>query len=141
LKIIFYSPSFAFKTVENHLSLSPCTSVCPSVYLSTRLCVTRLKSRNQHKLDTLFFVCLLGVNASTYFGRYSPIFRRLCTDAMWCSYVRRMCVDYVQVAVQPQLARTGLRYSKVLSDNKCQVPIAVTMKIAVFWDLTPCSLA
>jgi hypothetical protein len=25
---------------------------------------------NQHQLDTLFLVCLLGVNASTCFGRY-----------------------------------------------------------------------
>jgi hypothetical protein len=55
--------------------------------------------RNQHQLDTLFLVCLLGVNASTCFERYSPIFRRLCTVANWCNYVRRMCVDCVQVAV------------------------------------------
>jgi hypothetical protein len=27
------------------------------------------------------------------------VFRRLCTNAIWCNYVRRMCVDYVQVAV------------------------------------------
>jgi hypothetical protein len=54
---------------------------------------------NQHQLDTLFLVCLLRVNASTCFGRYSPIFRRLCTGAIWCNYVRRMCVDCVQVAV------------------------------------------
>jgi hypothetical protein len=55
---------------------------------------------NQRQLDTLFLVFLLGVNASTRFERYSPIFRRLCTDAMWCNYVRRMCVDCVQVAVE-----------------------------------------
>jgi hypothetical protein len=61
---------------------------------------------NQHQLDTLFLVYLLGVNASTCFGRYSPIFRRLCTDAIWCNYVRRMCVDCVQVAVGPQPARS-----------------------------------
>jgi hypothetical protein len=60
----------------------------------------RLDCRNQaHQLDTLFLVCLLAVNVSTCFGRYSPIFRRLCTDAIWCNYVRRMCVDCVQVAV------------------------------------------
>jgi hypothetical protein len=53
---------------------------------------------NQHQLDTLSLVCLLGVKAPKCFGRYSPIFRRICTDAIWCNYVRRMCVDYVQVA-------------------------------------------
>jgi hypothetical protein len=37
---------------------------------------------NQHQLHTLFLVCLLGVNASTCFGRYWPIFRRFCTDAV-----------------------------------------------------------
>jgi hypothetical protein len=52
---------------------------------------------NQHQLDTLFLVCLLGVNASTCFGRYSSIFKRLFTDAIWYNYLRRMCVDYVQV--------------------------------------------
>jgi hypothetical protein len=59
---------------------------------------------NQHQINTLFLVCLLGVNASTCFGRYAPIFRRFCTNAIWCNYVRRMCVDYVQVAVEPQPA-------------------------------------
>jgi hypothetical protein len=49
---------------------------------------------NQHQLDTSFLVCLLGFNASTCFGRYSPIFRRLCTDDIWCIYVRRMFVNY-----------------------------------------------
>jgi hypothetical protein len=53
--------------------------------------------RNQHQLDTHFLVCLLGVSASTCFGRYSPIFRRLCTNAVWC--------NCVQVAVEPQSAR------------------------------------
>jgi hypothetical protein len=42
---------------------------------------------NQHQLDTFFLVCLLRVNASTCFGHYSPIFRRLCTDAIWCNYM------------------------------------------------------
>jgi hypothetical protein len=55
---------------------------------------------NQHQLYTLFLVCLLSVNVSICFGRYSPIFRRLCTVAIWCNYVRRMCVDCVQVAVR-----------------------------------------
>jgi hypothetical protein len=54
---------------------------------------------DQHQLDTLSLVCLLSANASTCFGRYSPIFRRLCTDAVLCNCVRRMCVDYVKVAV------------------------------------------
>jgi hypothetical protein len=62
--------------------------------------------RNQHQLNTLFLVCLLGVNASTCFGRYSLIFRKLCTDAFWCNYVSRMCVDYVPVVVEPQPARS-----------------------------------
>jgi hypothetical protein len=48
---------------------------------------------NQHQLDTLSLDCLLGVSASTCFGRYSSTFRRLCTDAIWCNCVRRMCVD------------------------------------------------
>jgi hypothetical protein len=43
---------------------------------------------NQHQLDTLFLVCLLEVNAATCFGRYSSIFMRPCTDAVWCNYVR-----------------------------------------------------
>jgi hypothetical protein len=54
---------------------------------------------NQHQLDTVLLVCVLRVNASTCFGRYSLIFRRLCTDAIWCNYVRRMCVECVQVTV------------------------------------------
>jgi hypothetical protein len=37
---------------------------------------------NQHQLDALFLVCVLEVNTPTCFGRYSPIFRRLCTDAI-----------------------------------------------------------
>jgi hypothetical protein len=51
---------------------------------------------NQHQLDTLFLVCLLRVSASTCFGRYSPIFRRLCTVAIWCNCVRKMCVGGVR---------------------------------------------
>jgi hypothetical protein len=54
---------------------------------------------NQHLLETLPLVCLLGVNASTRCGRYLPIFRRLCTVAIWCNCVRGMCVDCVLVAV------------------------------------------
>jgi hypothetical protein len=56
---------------------------------------------NQHQLDTLFLVCLLGVNASTFFGQYMPIFKRLFTVAIWCNCMCRMCVDCVQVAVAP----------------------------------------
>jgi hypothetical protein len=48
---------------------------------------------NQRLLDAIFLVCLLGANASTCFGRYSSIFRRFSIDAVWCNYVRRMCVD------------------------------------------------
>jgi hypothetical protein len=40
-------------------------------------------SMSQHQIDTLSLVCLLRVNASTCFGRYWPIFRRLCTVAIW----------------------------------------------------------
>jgi hypothetical protein len=64
---------------------------------------------NQHQLDTLFLVCLLGVNASTCFGRYSFIFTRLCTAAVWCNCVRRVCVDCVQVAVEPARSQHILR--------------------------------
>jgi hypothetical protein len=42
---------------------------------------------NQHQLDTLSFVCL-RVNACTCFGRYSSIFSRLCTVAVWCNCVQ-----------------------------------------------------
>jgi hypothetical protein len=69
---------------------------------------------NQHQLDTLFLVCLLGVKASTCCGRYLPIFRRLCTDAVWCNYVRRMCVDYLHVVnTHPtqQLCRASWRWA------------------------------
>jgi hypothetical protein len=62
--------------------------------------------RNEHQLDTLFLVCLLEFNASTCFGRYSPIFTRLCADVIWCNCVCRMCVDYMQFAVEPQTARS-----------------------------------
>jgi hypothetical protein len=54
---------------------------------------------NQHQLYTLFLVSWWRVNASTCFGRYSPIIRKLCTFAIWCNCVRRMCVDCVQNAV------------------------------------------
>jgi hypothetical protein len=39
---------------------------------------------------------LLRVNASTCFGRYSPIFRRVCTSAIWCNCVCRRCVECTQ---------------------------------------------
>jgi hypothetical protein len=70
---------------------------------------------NQHEFDTLSLACLLTVSASTCFGRYSPIFRRLCQDATWCNYVRRMCVDCVQVAVEPQTERRNL-HNEELND-------------------------
>jgi hypothetical protein len=50
----------------------------------------KLTLMNQHQLDTLFLFCLWRVNASTCFGHYSPIFRRFCTVAIWCNYVRRI---------------------------------------------------
>jgi hypothetical protein len=56
---------------------------------------------NQLQLDTLFLVYILKVNASTCFGRYSRIFRGLCTEAIWCNCVRRMCVVCVPVVVVP----------------------------------------
>jgi hypothetical protein len=62
------------------------------------LCCTSRKLNiclmNQHQIDKLFLVCLLGVSASTCFGRYSPIFRGLCTDSVWCNYVRRMSICF-----------------------------------------------
>jgi hypothetical protein len=67
--------------------------------LDALLTVHRGTLMNQHQLDTLFLVCLLRFSASTCFGRYWPIFRRLCTVAVWCNCVRRMCVDCVQFAV------------------------------------------
>jgi hypothetical protein len=48
---------------------------------------------NQHQLDTLLWVRLLRANASTCFGRYSPIFRRLCRVAIWCNWVRSQQVS------------------------------------------------
>jgi hypothetical protein len=84
---------------------------------------------NHHQLGTLFLVCLLGVSASTCFGRYSPIFRRLCTDAVWCNYVRRMCVDYMHhgdVTIHPiwtSFKRTLLQRS--LPNVTCVIPVAV----------------
>jgi hypothetical protein len=49
---------------------------------------------------TMCSLCWNGVNACTCFGRYSPIFRRLCRDAICCNYVRKICVVYMQVAVE-----------------------------------------
>jgi hypothetical protein len=54
---------------------------------------------NQHQLDTLPLVYFIKSQCLYMFGRYSPIFRRLYTNAIWCNCVRRMCVDCVQVAV------------------------------------------
>jgi hypothetical protein len=47
------------------------------------------------------FVCVLRVNASTCYGRYS-----LCTDVIWCNCVRRVCVDCVHVTEELQLTHT-----------------------------------
>jgi hypothetical protein len=49
----------------------------------------------------------LRVNASKCFGRYSIIFRGLCTVALWCNCVRRICVDCVRPA-RSQLAYPGI---------------------------------
>jgi hypothetical protein len=76
------------------------------IFLDVLLTVHHGKLSNQHQLDTLFLVCLLGVNVSIYFGRYSPFFRKLWSDAVRCNYVRRICVDYVQVVVEQQHARS-----------------------------------
>jgi hypothetical protein len=46
---------------------------------------------NQYQFYTLFLVCLLRNNASTCFGRYSPIFGRLCTVAIWCNFMLTAC--------------------------------------------------
>jgi hypothetical protein len=91
---IIYSPSFDWIKLFIH-NTNKCNF---DIYKYSLL-------MNQHQLDTLFLVCLLTVNASTCFERYSPIFRRFCTDDIWCNYVRRRCVDCVQVAVPPQPAR------------------------------------
>jgi hypothetical protein len=48
------------------------------------------------------FLVLLGFNASTCFGRHSPILRRPCTNATWCNYVRKMCVGGAWVGVLHQ---------------------------------------
>jgi hypothetical protein len=64
------------------------------VQLDVSLTVHHGTLMNKHQDYILFLVCLLGVNASIDFVRYSPIFKRLCTDAIWCNYVCRMCVDY-----------------------------------------------
>jgi hypothetical protein len=68
---------------------------------------------NQHQVYTLSLVCLLRVNASTCFGLYSSIFKRLCTVAIWCNCVRRMCIVYVlptqlhQIATVQSLLKMG----------------------------------
>jgi hypothetical protein len=40
----------------------------------------------------------LGVNASTYFGHHSPIFRRLCTVAIWCKHASVIFIKVGSVA-------------------------------------------
>jgi hypothetical protein len=80
-------------------------------FIYHRRCVT-LAMYSVVKLDVLLtvhhtnLICLLGVNAFTCFGRYSPIFSRLWSVAVWCNYVCRVCVNYVQVVVPPQPARS-----------------------------------
>jgi hypothetical protein len=68
---------------------------------------------NQHQLDTLFLVCLLIVNASTCFGRLLPIFGRLCTNAIWWSCVRRLCVDCMLVASRDTVSCNCVRRMRV----------------------------
>jgi hypothetical protein len=84
---------------------------------------TSLGLINQHQLDTLFLVCLLRVNASTCFERYSPIFRRFCTVAIWCNCVRGMCVDRVQVAVNCNPHATNTHPTHAIAPNSnCAEP-------------------
>jgi hypothetical protein len=78
---------------------------------------------NQHQFDTFFLVCLLGVNVSTCFGRYSPIFRRLYTDAIWCNGVRRMYVDCMQGAVPRTLHTVKIHPTHAITPNNiCAEP-------------------
>jgi hypothetical protein len=66
---------------------------------------------NQHQLDALFLVCLFWVSASTCFGRYSPIFRGLCTDAIWCNYVRSQHTSYTRNYTKQHLCRASWRFA------------------------------
>jgi hypothetical protein len=56
---------------------------------------------NTNLIHFLNFLVLMGFNASTCFGRHSPIFRRPCINATWCNCVRKMCVGGVWVGVIP----------------------------------------
>jgi hypothetical protein len=80
-------------------------------------------SRNQHQLDTLFLVCLLGVNASICFRRYSPIFRRPCTDAIWCNYVRRIVLTACRLRFHSNLHVVNTHSTYVITPNSiCAEP-------------------
>jgi hypothetical protein len=48
---------------------------------------------NQHQFDTLSLVCILRVNASTRFGCYSTIFRRLCTHPTHAITPKSNCAE------------------------------------------------
>jgi hypothetical protein len=79
---------------------------------------------NQHQLDTSFLICLLRVNASTCFGRYSPIYRRLCTAVIWRNCVRGMCVDCVQVAADRNLHAVNTHPTHAITpNNNCAEPL------------------
>jgi hypothetical protein len=106
----------------NNLSVASCVSPYVSPIFRQIKVKIKLTLMNQHQLDTLFLVCLLGVNVSICFGRYSPIFRRLCTDPIWCNYVRRMRVGCVQVAV-PQIPDISI--CKYNSKQACMIILVI----------------
>jgi hypothetical protein len=100
---------------SHHLQLTYFLDVLFTVHHGTLM--------NQHQLDTLFLVCLLGVNTSTCFRRYSPIFRRLCTVAIWCNCVRRMFVDCVQLAENRNLHTFNTHPTRAITPNSiCAEP-------------------
>jgi hypothetical protein len=57
---------------------------------------------NTNLIHFFRFLILVGFNASTCFGRHSPIFRRPCINVTWCNCLRKMCVGGVWVGVLRQ---------------------------------------
>jgi hypothetical protein len=99
---IIFLKKTGFPAAKKHVEWAYTKTDClqASMRLDVLLIVHHGTLMNQHKLDALFLVCLLRVDASTCFGLYLPIFRRLCTVAVWCNCLRRMCSDCVQVVQQ-----------------------------------------